>query len=1455
MCAGNTDRADDIDCSAEQMVDKANDHTIALPTGTGSTCTGTLSPLNGTATDCAAAPAFLASGLESDCPTGDGCSWTAPVAASPADISAACCDYEVCAEDLCRAETGKMPKADQSALTSLLAVTVETCCDDTSGMCAGNADAFAGGELRSLDGLYAFACGSGYALKDDAYHIALGALADQRASRCCTAVPVCTPKTDAEWAAMGYTIERSTGVTVVELGSVSCASGYMLQQSDVPAQAICAGGTLDAAGTQSCAILTEAPGTCAMLRSAIHDRAPGLYFTISDECFLANDLDSTQTHIDVVVTVQRCGSNVFAGLVRIWHTNSDEPEDSTRSMGRKETGADEGDWEDGDVMFFQAAPALASFPIGIPGTFVATGCTVATACSALADSGAYLEAAWEALGYTVESPLAHTTSAALGAVGCAQHTHSSAQFVLTGCDTEAVESLDLAPVVPMGQHGVRINHAISNGFIEKTMPDIDGTASIRYGTAAPRANWTGVLLPAQVIVDSVVVSETTEPDTIASVSFTAGQTIRVRKQNGALHLWHFKTTGGPDCAAAYAAARRQAVSYSFAVATRSELEFLLTKDGFSYSFDDFGYAQIADDEYPVIPAGAINIKSGYVGPTSNLWGTNNPGAGGVCEAECDDDSECTGDLLCWQRDSTLVSVPGCEESAASATNPAHWDYCYDPSVTSMAFIEIALPPDYAGVVMVRYGNAYTFAESQILVDDVVISTTNAPDVNVSVPFTGNQIMRIRELSGSLNLFSLIIPGRGLADAPSDCPAGCTYIGESAELPGNDTETCCVNITGQCAGNADGSVFDCSPTIQKLSDKASTIFGNDSVACCVNITGQCAGNSDGSAFNCTPFMRALKPTATAIADDGLAQTCCDRLPCPAPGVTINTEAPLTIRPSTDAYVDAIGFLPICEVPANASLQFEWSCSDPSIVLDPLTRSTNKLWLPPFMLSAADNITLTVSASLSSASNLTTTASIVVLCVATPEIFAVIAGGSSLMIYPGADLIIDGTGSSDPDSPDVVWDTVQWSCIDVTDAAAPASCFQGAVLPSTPGLVWDLSDLVLHSASYAPCDLRISLALSESGRHDTATLRVKIADAPVPTVSVLDTQPKYSASSRIVFEGLAVPVSPRWSTFSWEWTAFRVSQVDQVVDLPLEPISSTPITNPSLVIRPGSLEVGASYRFRLSVFDGRTTGEVEVDVLVNSPPSGGNVTVVPTEGMAISDRFLITAQGWNDPDIPLMYAFSYQESLTGDARSYGLMSQGLSPVADVVLPVTARWLIASVVDSYSAAAQGFTRVTVSPYAPAVGFSIQTDAADMISSGLTNGNAQETTQLVSAFAGALGGDSASMSEDGLEEARETRELLANALATLSENAAEAPAGQLEMMAQGAAAVASDAAQLTPAAMSNAVGAVASMGSAKAMNGKVTPPKVSSGSQLTRFAHIGVFAGTSTLVCFVVAGWVVYL
>ena len=162
----------------------------------------------------------------------------------------------------------------------------------------------------------------------------------------------------------------------------------------------------------------------------------------------------------------------------------------------------------------------------------------------------------------------------------------------------------------------------------------------------------------------------------------------------------------------------------------------------------------------------------------------------------------------------------------------------------------------------------------------------------------------------------------------------------------------------------------------------------------------------------------------------------------------------------------------------------------------------------------------------------------MCVATPDVFAAISCGSSRLVYPGTDVILDGTSSTD-DSPDVTWDNVRWACHDITNESPSAACFGGADLPSpiADGLKWDLTDLVFRSP---PCEMLINLTVTEMGRHDSATLRLEVSDAPVPEVSVLDVQPKYSASSRLVLEGTAIPVDPRLSAFTWEWSAFEISK---------------------------------------------------------------------------------------------------------------------------------------------------------------------------------------------------------------------------------------------------------------------------------------------------------------------------
>ena len=63
---------------------------------------------------------------------------------------------------------------------------------------------------------------------------------------------------------------------------------------------------------------------------------------------------------------------------------------------------------------------------------------------------------------------------------------------------------------------------------------------------------------------------------------------------------------------------------------------------------------------------------------SYLSATANPGSGALREGDCDHDSDCQGNLRCFQRDGMNIPVPGCHQSAQAARYP-DWDFCYDPS--------------------------------------------------------------------------------------------------------------------------------------------------------------------------------------------------------------------------------------------------------------------------------------------------------------------------------------------------------------------------------------------------------------------------------------------------------------------------------------------------------------------------------------------------------------------------------------------------------------------------------------------------------------------------------------------------------------------------------------------------------------------------------------------------------
>ncbi|KAL7464135.1 hypothetical protein ACHAXS_004469 [Conticribra weissflogii] len=80
-----------------------------------------------------------------------------------------------------------------------------------------------------------------------------------------------------------------------------------------------------------------------------------------------------------------------------------------------------------------------------------------------------------------------------------------------------------------------------------------------------------------------------------------------------------------------------------------------------------------------------NLSSPTAKPTSpptsapTIRDNGNPSSSfplGICEGDCDNDSDCANGLICYERSGT-EPVPGCEGSGVSGK-----DYCYDPNLSS-----------------------------------------------------------------------------------------------------------------------------------------------------------------------------------------------------------------------------------------------------------------------------------------------------------------------------------------------------------------------------------------------------------------------------------------------------------------------------------------------------------------------------------------------------------------------------------------------------------------------------------------------------------------------------------------------------------------------------------------------------------------------------------------------------
>ena len=84
--------------------------------------------------------------------------------------------------------------------------------------------------------------------------------------------------------------------------------------------------------------------------------------------------------------------------------------------------------------------------------------------------------------------------------------------------------------------------------------------------------------------------------------------------------------------------------------------------------------------------------------------------------------------------------------------------------------------------------------------------------------------------------------------------------------------------------------------------------------------------------------------------------------------------------------------------------------------------------------------------------------------------------------------------------------------------------------------------------------------------------------------------------------------------------------------------SPIVSSRIIVQRCSS--GGRYRIRIEVTTGVARSTAELLFEINKPPENGTLAVSPEAGTATNMTFFITALDYQDEDLPLMYAFSFE-----------------------------------------------------------------------------------------------------------------------------------------------------------------------------------------------------------------------
>lgn len=263
----------------------------------------------------------------------------------------------------------------------------------------------------------------------------------------------------------------------------------------------------------------------------------------------------------------------------------------------------------------------------------------------------------------------------------------------------------------------------------------------------------------------------------------------------------------------------------------------------------------------------------------------------------------------------------------------------------------------------------------------------------------------------------------------------------------------------------------------------------------------------------------------------------------------------------------------------------------------------------------------------------------------KLIAIIDGGSYRTVSSSQTLILNATGSYDPDSVPIN-STYKWTCSMSANSNLPCIYNSSSTLSDQ-----NWSQSVISIPAYfliAGSKYYFTLQYSKGNRSSTSTVLVDVVAGDVPIVSITNFNPLIvNQDSKVVVRASAYipstsPISydsnrPNTDLMSYEWSILFTDGNDATMNNDALALSIARSTNQTiLIISPNILLAGTSYIIQITVSTIMgSSASSQVDFTVNTPPSVGQLIASPLIGNALSTQFTFTCKNWSTLSPPLTY----------------------------------------------------------------------------------------------------------------------------------------------------------------------------------------------------------------------------